>query len=346
MSGATDFWFYIAYVIGTTILYATCVTTIFFVVSKSNNKGLSSFTSKHSEVFKAITIVLSVFIILEVFTEFVMAVVWTVQASDPLVDFTLFLATLVYYSPGIFSLFKIGQKIYLYYSGHYDTRENRKNDTLFKCFVWITSYFVYILLYSFFPTFIIAFAYPTRVITVFVFIATFMILSVVYFTTYISKGVTMKACNNFSNDHILVKCFIWCVMCIFLVYFFVFVFALLYALVIGKASVVTSAPLAILSLLPSIIISIAAWLLKSIMLENDNADYEAVDHETDSEDATHTNNAQTKSQIHEVAAKTLHLEESDDQNEEANIQYIPLEQPILQQREDSPTSDMEMSTKM
>ena len=53
-----------------------------------------------------------------------------------------------------------------------------------------------------------------------------------------------------------------------LVYFFLFVFALLYSLVIGRASVVSSAPLAVLSLLPSVLISVAAWILKSTILDN------------------------------------------------------------------------------
>ena len=53
-----------------------------------------------------------------------------------------------------------------------------------------------------------------------------------------------------------------------LVYFFLFVFALLYSLVIGRASVVSSAPLAVLSLLPSVLISVAAWFLKSTIMDN------------------------------------------------------------------------------
>ena len=57
---------------------------------------------------------------------------------------------------------------------------------------------------------------------------------------------------------------------ILLLYFFLFIFALLYSLVIGRASVISSAPLAILSLLPSILISIAAWVMKSTLLNNDN----------------------------------------------------------------------------
>ena len=56
---------------------------------------------------------------------------------------------------------------------------------------------------------------------------------------------------------------------ILLLYFFLFIFALQYSLVIGRAFVISSAPLAILSLLPSgILISIAAWVMKSTMLNN------------------------------------------------------------------------------
>ena len=215
-----------------------------------------------------------------------MAVVWTVHVPDPLVGFTVFLAALVYYCPGIFSLCQIGHNLY---KADNDDKENKKNDTLFKCFVWITSYFLYILLYSFFPAFVLAFAYPTRVITVFVFIATFMILSVVYLTTYMNKG--LKVCDK-EDDNQKLKPVVWCVMSLFLIYFFLFVFALLYSLVIGKASVVSSAPLAILSLLPSIIISIAAWLLKSTMLENNN---NTEDENVESKDATHNKyNAEPK----------------------------------------------------
>ena len=57
---------------------------------------------------------------------------------------------------------------------------------------------------------------------------------------------------------------------ILLLYFFIFVFALLYSLVIGRASVVNSAPLALLSLLPSVLISIAAWGMKSTLLNSDS----------------------------------------------------------------------------
>lgn len=112
----------------------------------------------------------------------------------------------------------------------------------------------------------LAFAYPVRVITMFVFIGTFMVLSIVYFTTYLSKGVTLKDCKGTKLDNNWIKCLMWLLSgCLAN---FLFVFALLYSLVIGRASVVSSTPLAILSLLPLILISIAAWLLRSTMLSN------------------------------------------------------------------------------
>ena len=62
--------------------------------------------------------------------------------------------------------------------------------------------------------------------------------------------------------------------------FFLFIFALLYSLVIGRASVVSSAPLAVLSLLPSILLSIAAWIMRSTLLENNEHD-DTTDNDTD-----------------------------------------------------------------
>ena len=275
----SDFWLYVVYVLSTFILYASCLTTLFFVVSKSEQKGIKSFTKRNPEVLVATIIVIGSFVIVEVLAELVMAIIWTVSVKDHLIGFTVFAAAFVYYGPGIFSLYKIGRKCYRYYTGAgvNDTEDNdpataanksdaAKVDAVFKCFVWVTAYFAYVLLYSFFPAFVLAFAYPTRVITIFAFIATFLVLSIVYLTTYIKKGVNLKQLKDVKYVGI-----IYCiVLMILLLYFFLFIFALLYSLVIGRASVVSSAPLAVLSLLPSILISVAAWILKSTMLNNVN----------------------------------------------------------------------------
>ena len=269
----SDFSFYVAYVMSTIVLYVICVTTVHFLVSKSDKSRIEAFTNEHAEVLKGLTIVISVFIVLELLTEFVMAVVWTAAVKDPLVAFTVFLAALIYYSPGAFSICQI-----VYYCLFL------KKDALFGSFVWVGSYFAYILLYSFFPAFVLAFAYPIMIITIFVFVATFMILSTVYLITYLKRDeddghakqtnvsfgcINCVKSNDFCTKHRgYIKFSIGCVFTVALSYFFLFVFALLYSLVIGRASVVNSAPLAILSLLPSLLISTAAWVMKTTIFEN------------------------------------------------------------------------------
>ena len=298
----SDFWLYVVYVLSTFILYASCLTTLFFIVSKSEKKGIKSFTKRNPEVLLATIIVIGSFLFAEILAELIMAIIWTVSVRDHLIGFTVFAAALVYYGPGIFSLYKVGRKCYRYYnleSHKNDSKletsnksssmldvDSAKIDTVFKCFVWITAYFAYILLYSFFPAFVLAFAYPTRVITMFAFIATFLVLSIVYLTTYIKKGFNLKSLKNIRPKFIKVANCI--VLMILQLYFFLFIFALLYSLVIGRASVVSSAPLAVLSLLPSILISIAAWVMKSTMLNNGN-DVKDEDKENEIDGKANTN---------------------------------------------------------
>ena len=221
------------------------------------------------------------FIVVEILAELVMAIVWTVNVKHHVIGFTVFAATIVYYCPGIFSVYKVVEKCYLRYkieqiikSKNLNNSDERthieavKNDTFFKYFVWIIAYFDYIILYSFFPAFVLAFAYPTRVITTFAFMATFLVSSIVYLTTYLKKDLTLKIfgqdLTGFTKDIFSI------ILIISLPYFFLLIFALLYSLVIGRASVVSSAPLALLSLLPSILISIVAWAMKSTVLKYDN----------------------------------------------------------------------------
>ena len=236
---------------------------------------------------KATIIVIGSFIVVEILAELVMTIVWTMNVKHHVIRFTVFAATFVYYCPGIFSVYKVVEKYYLCYKKVHEPKnsdgcthieevkndsesdiEQVKNYTRFKCFVWIIAYFEYIILYSFFPAFVLAFAYPTRVITIFAFMATFLVSSIVYLTTYLKKDLTLKIFDQditgFTKDIFSI------ILIISLPYFFLLIFALLYSLVIGRASVVSSAPLALLSLLPSILISIAVWAMKSTVLKNDN----------------------------------------------------------------------------
>ena len=154
---------------------------------EGEESGIKSFTKGNPEVLKATIIVIGSFVVVEILAELIMAIIWTANAKHHFIGFTVFIAAIVYYGPGIFSVYKVTKKCYLYYheKGSHDRKHNTadieevKIDTLFTCFVWITAYFAYVILYSFFPAFVLAFAYPTRVITIFAFMATFLVLSIV-----------------------------------------------------------------------------------------------------------------------------------------------------------------------
>ena len=184
--------FYLIYVLSSVVLYVICVTTAFSLVSDSNTKGVKSFTKDNPEVLQGLSRVMSVFIVLEIITEVVMAIRWSVAVKDGVIAFNVSLSTIVYCFPGIISV------IYVTYKKCF-CNPGSDTDEIPKSFAWLASYFAYILLYSFFPAFILAFAYPVRVVSVFVFMATFMILFILYVITFIKsdiKPVTSWAFDN------------------------------------------------------------------------------------------------------------------------------------------------------
>ena len=235
----SDFWLYVVYVLSTFVLYASCLTTLFFVISKNEQRGIKSFTKRNPEVLMATIIVVGSFVLTEVIAKLVMAIIWTVNVDNFSIGLTVFAAAFVYYGPGIFSLYKVGRKCYRYYHGKDDMRDvttrlstplddvdAAKIDAIFKCFMWIIAYFAYVLLYSFFPAFVLAFAYPTRIITIFTFIVTFLILSIVYLTTYIKKGITLKSLKDFKFIKII-TCIILMILLLYFLFSFLHSFTLL-----------------------------------------------------------------------------------------------------------------------
>lgn len=109
--------------------------------------------------------------------------------------------------------------------------------------------------------------------------ATFMVLSTVSVITYLRRKVQLSPYVEWLEDksnkkctqqtlHLITKVFVGGFITLIFLYFFLFVFGLLYSLIIGKASVVSSAPLALLSLLPSILVSAMAWIIKKTVLDD------------------------------------------------------------------------------
>ena len=107
--------------------------------------------------------------------------------------------------------------------------------------------------------------------------ATFMVLFTVSVITYLKRQVELFPCakklgnkNKQEKLHLICKIVVGIFITLNFLYFFLFVFGLLYSLIIGKASVVSSAPLALLSLLPSILLSAIAWIIKKTVLDDKN----------------------------------------------------------------------------
>ena len=107
--------FYLVYVISSIVLYILCVTTALFILSKSRG-DMKHFTQNNSDVLIGLTVVMSVFIILEVITEIIMAIVWTNAVKDPVITVYVVLSTLLYCFPGIVSVCNMAKKM----------RDNRK----------------------------------------------------------------------------------------------------------------------------------------------------------------------------------------------------------------------------
>ena len=271
---------------------------------------MKQFTDRNTDVVNGLAIVMIIFIILELVAEIIMAGIWSKAVQDPVIAVYVITSTVVYCIPGVASVgIMIGHKFFSKCvslkqnqnknniemqppqgdpEGQNDTNNNNQKKCcdfckIFLChlfhllrkypFIWVSSYFSYLLLYSFFPAFILAFAYPIRVISVFVFMLTFIVLFMVYVITYLTRKVEVliycedRCCCSKDRCHSITKFAIGFLITLMFLYFFLFVFGLLYSLIIGRASVVSSAPLAVLSLLPSILISIAAWIIKKTLLD-------------------------------------------------------------------------------
>lgn len=111
---------------------------------------------------------MSVFIILEVITEFVMAIVWTNAVKDPLITLYVVLSTLLYCLPGIVSLCMMAKEMYNKRKTRNKKDDNAEDDNAEEnadtknkdkkksittlplyFFIWLASYFAYLLIYAF-----------------------------------------------------------------------------------------------------------------------------------------------------------------------------------------------------
>ena len=259
---------------------------------KKQDKVKAYFTKDHTDILYGVTTVVNVFIIAEIFTKVITAIFLTVNLNNSVISFIVFLSALIYILPVIVSICYV---IYDYKTecstndNQGSKKDTKRNDVIFKLFVCAVAYFVYIILYSFFPAFILAFAYPIRLISIFTFMLAFMALSTVCITTYVKfiQKLDDKYKGRKRAHKVSKLCYSIC-LTVVLICFFLFIFALLYSLIIGRASVATSAPLAVLSLLPSILISLAAWVIKSTLLTHTDSEKKKKSEQNDTDDNQRT----------------------------------------------------------
>ena len=151
---------------------------------------------------------------------------------------------------------------------------------------------IFMLLYFFFPTVILMFAYPTQIIVIFTSVSAYLFATSIFFASIVKiynefktnasrdgqqnrnlrhmlSEINKRSCCGFKEKIpskrtilLLVVLFV-CPWLISLYLHFLLVFAL-YPILIGKGSVINTGPLLLISLLPSIILTGGAWLAKRV----------------------------------------------------------------------------------
>ena len=121
------------------------------------------------------------------------------------------------------------------------------------------------LVYCFFPAVILTFVYPTRMIAIFTFVlAYFFATTVIYAVMIKLYGWFLLGINKIIKCSIFITLFV--IVSLVIMYIYAITLVFIYALIIGKGSVVNTTPLFIISLFPSIILSLGAWIAKRIIL--------------------------------------------------------------------------------
>ena len=243
---------------------------------------IENYTRDNRKLITGASIVAALSVSSELLIKLVRCITWSVNIMD---SFTSFI--ILWLPQLLFVLLVIGPNLLLHlhylivaYKKVRREHRNLSKNVTFYCLkilydkhhihnVLVLCLFIYLIIYSSFPTFILIFAYPTKMVAVVTFVLAFLFSMVVLFALlahfYERLAPTRFTTENFKKLRIYTITFFLVALCVFLpvvAYFFGLLYVLLYVLVIGRASVVTTGPLAALSLLPSAILSGIAWIAK------------------------------------------------------------------------------------
>ena len=125
------------------------------------------------------------------------------------------------------------------------------------------------ILLSIFPAFIHIFAYPTQVIAVWTLIVAFLFAMTVHFAILIKyyKQVVPKPRRKQRWKTVKFALLRFIPSTVLVLYSHMLVVVVLYSLLIGRGSVITTGPLFVLSVMPSVFISCVTWIAKRMALD-------------------------------------------------------------------------------
>ena len=126
------------------------------------------------------------------------------------------------------------------------------------------------LIYCFFPAIILTLVYPSRMIVIFTFVPAYFFATTVVFAVIVKLrgGFLREEGNRKKRTIVFIVVYLASFLVIALIYVLFLVF--LYALIVGRGSAVSTGPLTIISVLPSIFISFIAWVIKRTVLNGGN----------------------------------------------------------------------------
>ena len=136
--------------------------------------------------------------------------------------------------------------------------------------VFLTMIYAYAL-----PAFLLLLVYPTKVIAIGVYFITYIFVASIL--SSVSIPVYMQLFTEIRCSAVIYLSIMLC----FVVVMFIQTFVLVYALVLGQASAITAGPYTVLSLIPSVAITVGSWTLKfKIFGQSKESDTENPEEET------------------------------------------------------------------
>ena len=253
------------------VLYV--VSLLLFIVwyhyNPSTAKKIDEMIERNMDLIVGVRITSTAGLAVEVTARLVSCIVWTIYVENPL---GLFLAV---WLPQIYlALMAVCQNVFVnVYIRCIKGQSAGIGSPLHSIATLYATAFL--LFHVFCPAIILMFAYPTQIIVIFSFIMSYLFATTIFYAIlvkiYSNENTSIK---KFIKDTKKEKlCFLFIVGPLWLVILYLHCLVLLvsYSLLIGKGSVITTGPLFLISLIPSVLLSIIAWIAKKATL-NEEAD--------------------------------------------------------------------------